>query len=238
MANTEKIVWTVLPNGFISSGGTNYLKLTVAVSPRLYGSGNQLSDWSNFTDWPSTLQSVAFNFLFDGGSSATITGVPDPTPNLPTADSTIWKYLFQKTTLVTPYAYQDWSPRFIQTNPASEVYALLKGQYQEIVALYPSAMPPGTILRRFMEKIFPDGTFYTLSDYQSYLKEAHGGGKKTFPKPSSPAEAMLQSQLFYHRGGGYPDGRSDHDGWNYTPPYPTTGQALDFHQQVSSLGKY
>jgi hypothetical protein len=240
MADQTKIVWTVLPNGLVTSNGVTYLRLTVSVGPRLYGTDTQLSAYSDFyPNWPNILATdVSFDFLFKGtGGTATLPGIPDPTLGTVTSDPTTWGYLFPGTTLVTPYKFQDWSPRFIQTIPATDLYTFLKSQYQNLIATYAAEAPLSAKVRHSFIELWPNGIFPSPSEYKAYLKQVHGGHNKTFPKPSGPAEAMLQAELFYHRGSGELTGRSDEgDGWHYAGTY--TPQELDFHQQISAIMKF
>lgn len=225
----EKIVWTVLPAGQAVIGGKKYLKLTVAISPRLYAPGAHLSDYPDWIDWPATLKNAKFDLLFHSPAGTKgIVGKPDPKSS--NANSTTWGYLFGKSTPVVPYQFQDWSPRFIQTTPATVVHDSLKDQYQSLISRYAAQPPPYAILHRVVSKLWPDG-FPSPYTYKRYLGTYKKGRIKTFPPAQGLSDGLLQLELFYHRG---PDG----NGWQFAKPWPAQGQTLDFHQQVSSLTKF
>ena len=170
---SEKTVWTVLPNGVTTYEGNPYLKVTVAVSPRCYGGGTLGTDgFSDYLNWPTTLDTAAFSLIFygAGGTSKTVPWAAGMPPVMPdgvhvtldpsspgywkthlegetsnsvstTFGSSLWGYLFDSNTVANPYTFQDYSGRFIITNPASDAYGLVKSQYQRLVATYPGQLP-------------------------------------------------------------------------------------------------
>ena len=238
--NHQKTLWTVIPNGLISNGGTTYLRLTVAINPRLYQLSSPpvnpvISDWNYVPNWPASIPSQ-FQFQFTGGTTVTLTGMPDPTANWPTPDSTVWKNVFPGTTPVTPYAFQDWSQRFIQTDPASYIYSSVKAEYQALIGKYSTVQPTLSMWEETTSRKFAQ--IPSLSQYGSYVKSARKP-HSTFPKPASFTEALEQQAIFFHRGLGFPDGtEKSGDGWKYSKSWPTQGQQLDFHQQVGQMTKY
>ena len=227
----QQLIWTVLPTRVTSDHGT--LKFSVFVSPRLTPDANEqnLGDFPDFLDWPSTLGQMAFTLVIEGGPtiSATVTSSPS---------SSVWKLLFNSDTYVQPYAYNSYSDRAIHSFPTASVASFLQTNYLSVLstsgALYPTLQTLG--------QLFEPITFYGSDGYSSQrsliakinslLQEYH------FVPSSSSTTAMdfLQVMLFHQ----------SHNAPNPAPesaqsPYvrvPITVPPLDFHQIVSTLGKF
>ncbi len=127
----QTLIWTALPNG--SDGplqaGTQ-LHLSVYVSPRLWSDTPQvlekLGDYPDFLDWPAAIQQASFQVTF--GSGQTLNATPDFTP----LRSDLWGALFNATTPVLPFVFEDLSGKDIKGDQLSIAHEALKGVYQDI----------------------------------------------------------------------------------------------------------
>ncbi|HZT97255.1 MAG TPA: hypothetical protein VFB34_10520 [Chloroflexota bacterium] len=239
----EKVLWTVLPNGIEVDRGQTYLKVTVAVSPRCYGTGTALSSYPSFVHWPNKLAAANFKLQFNGtGGPKQVTAIPDP--KSPSADPTKWGYLFDGSTSVTPYSLPDLSKRFIIKDPQTAIYKYVKPLYQSIISGSPDQLPrvlpedvTGAVglLYTLVGANFPG--FPSLRELDIELKKLENGRLRYLPSPGNGTDAMTQLQLYFN-----PDIRLENgkmvSGYKRPDPWPTTNPELDFHEQVGSLGKF
>lgn len=123
----EKLVWTVLPYGFDTSG---QLRVSIVMSPRLTpnpGTGNAqavLSGFPDFLDWPKTLSQLAFQLKTD---NATFELKLDKV-----ASSDAWKKLFTGDMSVAPFVYTDMSLHNLNSFPVRHVVRFLKDHYGDL----------------------------------------------------------------------------------------------------------
>ena len=82
---TQMIVWILLPNGVEDRAGTQWVKFSAMVSPRLDPTGgvNRLAPtFPDFVDWPSLAAQLKFELEIQGVGTrlAEVTSAkPDPT---------------------------------------------------------------------------------------------------------------------------------------------------------------
>lgn len=227
----QQVMWTVLPNGVSSNGGV--LNFSVFVSPRLTSDpgDENLGAFPNFLDWPSTLGDLSFTLVFDGGPTipATVTSTPS---------SSIWKLLFNSETYVEPYSYSSFSSRLVRSFPSSHVASFLQSQYLTVATTNPPFYPTLQTLGQLFEPI----TFFGSDGYdqeQSFIAKINSLLKEYNCVPSAASTTptdFLQVMLFHQ----------PHNAPNTPPasaqsPYvrvPITVPPLDFHDIVSTLGKY
>ena len=217
----QQINWTVLPNG-LSSDGTA-LKFSVFVSPRLtpdYGNQN-LGDFPEFLDWPSTLSSIPFSLVIDGGP--TITASITSTPS-----SAIWKLLFNSNTYVKPYSFDSYSSRIVRSFPTNSVHSFIQNQYLSTLtssgAIFPTLKSLGQQLQTIA--FTGPGGYGTLQSLigriNSLLAEY-----KTVPPGASTTPMDFAQMLLFHQSHNAPGVR-----------VPIKVPSMDFHEIISALGRY
>src|SRR5579884_131236 len=231
----EKILWTALPNGLKTVGGKTYLKVTLFVSPRLYsGTDTTLGSFPDFLKWPQRAAGLHFKFKFSPGPSA-VAAIPDP--GSPPLEEKLWEYLFTSSTFVKHYQFQDFSKRFIITNPVSDVNSFVENSYKTVISSSPNSLPSvagrqegGISLHQFFDKIQHVLDIKEVDKILSqYRDSGYGYTHHTFPPPAGNSlEALKQLSLFYYRPEDY----------HPAAGIPHKPQTLDFHEQVSSLSKY
>src|SRR5262245_28832891 len=102
MSNHEAATWTALPNHIIG----DVLRLSVFVSPRLFGAFgtySKLDNYQAFLNWPTLVKDLRFDVYFEqGGATKIFPGAIPVNKGEFAVDPTIWEILFNKETLVTP----------------------------------------------------------------------------------------------------------------------------------------
>jgi hypothetical protein len=235
---SQLLVWTALPNGPLP-GHPNTLQLSVVVSPRLASTSTSqqtLQEYPDWIDWPS--RSVSFSVTIGGVTipSSGVTVVPPPVP-LPTGvtSSQLWSLLFNSETAVTPYEFSSYAGKLINSYPAFHVREFLLNTYTQIASQYPTDYPPYTALMGQPGEV---GGFYSqlppspaaLEDLVgSILTELAGSGGALPPGAPDPATDLAQA--WYYNQPPYVLKAGE------IPPAPEPAQP-DFHQMVSTLGKY
>ena len=141
MDKTQKIVWTVLPNGITENGE---LKLSVFVSPRL-GTDDasvkkmELEEFPDFLQWPEKVGAMTFEVQYwDGSTSDPTTVKAEPKFDL---DAGIWDALFNDDTVVIPYKFTDYKDRIIRSYPVRDVVSYTEKTYRTIAENSPDALP-------------------------------------------------------------------------------------------------
>ena len=141
MAIQNKILWTVLPNGFNKTG--DKLRLSVQVSPRLVtdgvGNSGAISEFPLFIDWPSTLRNLQFIVEIKSGPppfTGNIISFPPPPVNRlddPPLESDFWTSLFPSNVPVSSFnksIIDDKAKKAIRSYPVKKVHSFLKNIYQ------------------------------------------------------------------------------------------------------------
>ena len=145
---TQKIIWTVLPNGYSKNNPAN-LSFSVFVSPRL--SSNQsnpsLGLFEDFLDWPKALQGIDFGVQFGNNAPVAATRVG------PTPDSDLWKAMFTKDGEVYSYEFPKIEGKTMRSYATKNVEAWIKEKYQGIILSSPEDLPPSADLAKELEPI-------------------------------------------------------------------------------------
>lgn len=221
--SSQKVVWTALPNGFVSGSGR--LKLSVFVAPRLHPtSGTVLAPFLDWLDWPRTVRHVTFKVQFSDG-----TLVP-ATPDLRPLDSDLWKALFKPSTLVRPHALDPHASKFVMSYPIKNVVDYVKGKYQQLGALPPGTPPGHDFLASYLKDLL-DPTVMGM-DETSMERLGRGlvsayqgqGGIPAFGDINPYRDLLLLRLYHYVR----PDSK----------PPPPAGPNFDFHQALTALGQH
>ena len=124
----EQIIWTALPSGIRPGGGSNMLKLSVYVSPRLDG---PILDSSDFANWPDRLKAnpLAFDVVVDDGSARDIFRVRAAIVTASAPDPKLWRALFAPTTPVDPGAGSKPLPRPVSSYSARKLLGNVAAGY-------------------------------------------------------------------------------------------------------------
>jgi hypothetical protein len=237
---SQLVVWTALPNGKVP-GHSNQLQLSVLVSPRLMSSSTSpqtlgptnYPDWLN---WPATAVSFAVKIGGVTIPAGDVTVVPPPVP-LPSGvtSSQLWKLLFKSSTKVDPYAFSSYAGQLIRSYPAYNVRDFLLSTYSQIASQYPTDFPT------YQDLVGPAGAppqlFGQLPVNAQSLQavvdeidsELSASGGAIAPGPPDPATDLTQAWLYSQPLFVPEKGK--------TPPAPQPTQP-DFHQMLSTLGKY
>lgn len=144
----QKIIWTVLPNGY-STNDPAKLRLSVFVSPRLSSdSANPvLNEFSDFLDWPTTLDPLAFSVQFGNGPAVPATRVGSA------AESSLWTAMFKPSAKVDPYEFDEQDDKYIVSYPFTKVHDWIKTQFQDIVSASPTEHPDSDVIADRLEPI-------------------------------------------------------------------------------------
>ena len=233
---SQLVIWTALPDGTLP-GNPDVLQISVAVSPRLASTGaapQMLGSWPDWLDWPA--HSLSFNVHIGARTipSGSVTLVPPPVP-LPTGvtPSQLWQILFGSTTDVTPYEFAAFSGQLIRSYPAWNVRDFLWSTYTQIASQYPSDYPPYSALVGETEPqwfgqlpINSQSLQAVVDQIDSALASSGGAIPPGAPDPATDVvQAWLYSQPLAPGSPAKP------------PPAPVPTQP-DFHQMLSTLGKY
>lgn len=122
---TQRVVWTLLPNGLRSA---RRARACVLVSPRLAPTPDEttleLSHFPAFQDWPATLSGASFKVLVNGSETVGAEIVSAP-------DSSIWKAIFPATTFVRPWEFDaaGLKEKVIGSYPAATIARLVENLY-------------------------------------------------------------------------------------------------------------
>lgn len=170
----QKIIWTVLPNGYSKANPAN-LRLSVFVSPRL--SSNQVNPtlglFEDFLDWPSALDGIDFGVQFGNNAPVAATKVGTA------PDSALWQAMFTDDGEVYSYEFPKASTKTIRSYAAKNVEAWIKEKYQSIIGASPTELPSSADVATELEPIM----FYQPP-------EAKAEGEATVTRDISAMRAM------------------------------------------------
>ena len=233
------IMWTALPNGLTPTG--NRLRLSVLVSPRLVtdnGVDGTLAQFPEFLDWPAVVAGLRFQVQFQGGPS--FVAQPVTEPGDPALDSEAWKALFNDTTFVRSYQFDDRNGLNVRSFPTKRVLSFIKDQYTTFAVSSPSQKPSLSALGfdplggaggKFGDIVLNPGTIRQLDDYlNSILKERHA-----VPAANGfPGVDFYQVQVMHE----FLSQRVKNPDGTLKPLPPQTLPEVDFHKAIASLGQY
>lgn len=129
----QRIVWTALPFGRTKDGR---LRVSVVVSPRLTpetASEQTLAAFPDFLDWPGTLKRARLSLRV---GATTI-----PLQALGTPESRLWRKLFDKTTPVAGFAFQDMSKVNLRSYPTRNVLRFVRRNYARLAVQAATSHP-------------------------------------------------------------------------------------------------
>jgi hypothetical protein len=231
----QRIIWTALPNGFLP-GKTNVLQISVALSPRLGASATSpsiLGNWPDWVIWPQ--HTVSFTVKVGAHIIPHSQVVLAPMPvTLPATPSELWALLFRHNTPVKPYQFSSYSGKLVRSYPADYVRQFISSAYTAAAATYYPNWPTtddliGTGTPQGLLSALPlnqDDESAVINDVNGLLAKSKGAlapSSKASP-PRDIVQAVLYTQPLAPG----------------TPPFPPPPKVLvpDFHQIVSTLGKY
>jgi hypothetical protein len=233
---SQLIVWTALPNGTLP-GNPNVLQISVAVSPRLSSlatATQPLGNWPDWLDWPAHTVSFSVKIGTHAFAPGSVTVVPPPVP-LPAGvtPSQLWQLLFNNATDVTPYQFSSFAGQLIRSYPAWHVRDFLVSTYSQIASQYPTDYPPYSAL----VDLNPPQWFGQLPINSQSLQAVIGeidasltaSGGAIPPGAPDPATDVVQAWLY---------SQPLAPGTPAPPAPPPTPTQPDFHQMLSTLGKY
>src|SRR5262245_54653150 len=133
----QEILWTTLPNGYVTSPGK--LSVSVFVSPRLNAEGDpeQLSTFfPEFEDWPATiLGRLTFGAEVRNALS------PKLTPLFDKLDSGLWKALLKPDTFVRGHAVKNYKRRIFRSFSPRRTLQHLRDAYRQLAETTGISMP-------------------------------------------------------------------------------------------------
>ena len=141
MAISQRITWTLLPNGVKDSAT---LRASIYISPRLSiaagdvpGGQPDLSHFSDWLAWPQRLAGASFKVLTGGSVVEAKRVSADP-------DKTIWSAIFPPSTPVQPYDFagSDFSGKTVLSYPVATIYKNVRAIYGRLGAAS-SELPTG-----------------------------------------------------------------------------------------------
>jgi hypothetical protein len=138
---TQRVVWTLIPNGLTENGRA---RASVLISPRLQLTAgetpSELSQFPAWEDWPSVIQASSFT-VSAGGQSLQADLVS-------ATDSSIWRALFPLTTYVEPWSFDRDAVvnRAILSYPTTLITDLIERVYGEVGANQPDDLPDREVI--------------------------------------------------------------------------------------------
>lgn len=256
----QTITWTALPNGFTEDGK---LRLSVLVSfrldtdeglptPTLRQFPDLLSMEADFgvraTDWPETVRNARFRVRF-GNRVLSAVQVHDENGD-PLPDSKLWRTLFDTSTFVRPYVFDDLTRRLVLSYPVMHVHNTLKSYYANLMASVTDELPrAGDLINltgdQFAEMPSPD-------ELLAQLKKWYGkSGAVPVTQAPDPAADFALLKLFHTPPAKAltftdPDtskNLEERATWrtHRRVPLPKPDDfkdLLDFHQRVAALNQY
>ncbi|MGI8573778.1 MAG: hypothetical protein ACR2MA_00220 [Egibacteraceae bacterium] len=142
MTIAQVIQWIALPDGAHGDGTT--LRLSVFVAPRLRtDEADTLAPFTDFLDWPARLRDPETAFAVElsdpGGAAAPTTAAATVASDPP--DSALWQALFDVTTPVRPFTFDDYADRPFVTYSVGAVQNTLRRAYAAAALAAPDALP-------------------------------------------------------------------------------------------------
>jgi hypothetical protein len=250
----QTILWTAIPNGL---GEDGRLRISVLVSFRLASDATSLTLGqfpdllSNQLDWPAIVRNARFSVRF-GQVILPAERVVDIASDPPDPDSALWQALFEPTTFVRPYKYDDYRDRLILSFPYMQVHKEIRRVYVELMEKHAAQLPrPSDLVQLFMDDILNIASPEALL---AALKDMYPGGAipwsdlPALPTPY-PHLALLRlfhtppskSYIYKDSGSGLPE--KEQATWKThkrvkLPDDDDFKDLLDFHQRIAALQQY
>jgi hypothetical protein len=261
----QSLIWTALPNGYTHDG--EGLRLSVMVSPRLDSQADPQrldSFFPEWEDWPTTVRDARFTITYNGGNVAVrgnVTTGPDRIDDrLGTADSNIWKALFDGAFFVRGFQYQDLSNNQVLSYGTVAMAGFVRDLYADLARTADDNLPlisaiadsPGW--RDLIDRTHAlDRTFWSDNTGMRSPSDAFRSFVKTgrvLAPPGDRTELLARFQLFHtpsatprpRREARADDSRIEANWLEYEQkPMPTPAEVakqLDFHQIVAAMNSY
>ena len=231
LSPTETIVWTVLPNGYDSTGDS--LQLSVLITPNLAagttGTGT-LADFSSWQDWPSNVSAFGSLLVEIGNQDRSLTVTYNATIPTGPLNSAMWTTLFPTTTV---YQARD-SLELELANfpvisfPAAQINDFVTGQY---ASYEPDQVPTLDTLASVYGAITPGLVGVVQQErFRRLAAERMAPGRGGKAKLANDLAAMntpdaFAAQAYYHLAGLGPQPAGA------IPP-------LDFHKALTMIGQH
>jgi hypothetical protein len=124
----QTLTFTALPNGF---GAGGLARLSVFISPRLWsdaagGSKLTLDQYPDLLNWPSRVAAIGWQASIDGAPALALSVDTDPLNPL---RPELWAALFNNTTQVNPFLFEDYRGTLIETIPIWSLHETIAGLY-------------------------------------------------------------------------------------------------------------
>ena len=133
----QKIVWTVLPYGYVPDGPRKgCLRLSIVVSPRLTpqaANEQVLAAFPEFLDWPDTL--AGLKFAVEAGSAKIAADVISQT------DASVWKDIFDAATFVDGFKFTDMRNVNLRSFAVRNVLKFVREKYEQLATTAGSERP-------------------------------------------------------------------------------------------------
>ncbi len=128
MATSLTTIWTLLPNGRTGDGK---LRLSAMVSFRpatVDGKPTSLARFPTLLNWPTTVRQAQWQVQFSNETTPRVAQVENPA----VFDPLMWNSLFNASTLVRPYVFEDRSTNCIFSFGASDVSNVIRSLYKNV----------------------------------------------------------------------------------------------------------
>ena len=124
----QTLTFTALPNGF---GAGGVARLSVFISPRLWsdvtgGSQLTLDKYPDLLNWPARVAAIGWQVSIDGAPPLALSVDTDPLNPL---KPELWAALFNDTTRVNPFVFEDFRGTPIETIPIWSLHETIAGLY-------------------------------------------------------------------------------------------------------------
>jgi hypothetical protein len=244
---SQRVVWTLLPNGF--NAETGRLKLSILVSPRLTLAPSvrpqNLSQFGDWTSWPEVIAGSTFTLSVDGGAPRPLSPTSKPDPG-------VWKALFPAETYVKPFIFTDLRGKAILSYPVATIAKGVEALYGRMALIAGDQLPSRRDLQPLMNAAEVSmGPKEVLRALRDEARRAPGGTSEQSPV-RQPA-AALSLLTTYHMPLSAEEKQS-YRKQNRSDPresatwvsakrvdLPAPGdfkKLIDFHQIVASLAQY
>ena len=257
----QSFIWTVLPNGITSDGGS--LRVSILLSPRLDPQGDPkklASFFPDWEDWPKTLREAQLTATYNGQSVVVecddMLGPNRVDDRLGVADSSAWKALFKPDLFVRPFAYQDYSHCRVLSYDTVLMTSMIEKLYGDLAKAAGGDLP---LVSDIVDERTWRGLVSTVAELDRASIDPHTGlrdPRRQFerlsgePGRASIPETLERFQLFHtppatptpRREKRADDSRIEAQWLEYKrTPLPSKedlGKELDFHQIVAAMGSY
>jgi hypothetical protein len=243
-----RLIWTVLPNGQITRPeGSDALRLSIMLSPRLIGSAATLGGYPLFSggqgapNWTTLAQTLNFTIKFSG--AVAVAAHVDRSP----LDPALWTALFPPSLPVSAFVFDDNRDRGINSYPVKENFTNVVEGYrpQPFPELPLEALRDARALQQAsaqrLTRLVPstEAERRTVSDHLARLRRRHRtvGARESATVPGIAPEVLHFAQMgdFYDglsRGASRRFAAAEQVGFKQDPP------TLDFHAAITGIARY